>query len=142
MLSITTVVSRDFARMYVKLLKDGAADIPLAPEEAEAVEQARGSGPFAIRPRIEMANGSSVAKSAEEAAVVGLDAPVSVGLPGRRPPNDRELTRENRRRKREGLAPLEDVVDPLRYRLGRAANARSSDAEHFALCRDRAEDGR
>jgi hypothetical protein len=27
---ITTVVSRDFARMYVKLLKDGASDIPLA----------------------------------------------------------------------------------------------------------------
>ena len=39
---ITTVVSRDFARMYVKLLKDGAPDIPLAPEEIEAVEQARG----------------------------------------------------------------------------------------------------
>ncbi len=30
---ITTVVSRDFARMYVKLLKDGQPDIPLAPEE-------------------------------------------------------------------------------------------------------------
>jgi hypothetical protein len=48
---VTTVVSRDFARMYVKLLKEGAADIPLAPEEAEAVEQAKGSGPFTIRPR-------------------------------------------------------------------------------------------
>ena len=30
---ITTVVSRDFARMYVKLIKDGTPDIPLAPEE-------------------------------------------------------------------------------------------------------------
>lgn len=109
---ITTVVSRDFARMYVKLLKDGAADIPLAPEEAEAVEQARGSGPFTIRPRIEMANGNGAARSDGETAVTGLDAPVSVGLPGRRPPNDRELARENRRRKREGLAPLEDAVVP------------------------------
>ncbi|OFV84058.1 MAG: hypothetical protein A2W26_01810, partial [Acidobacteria bacterium RBG_16_64_8] len=48
---ITTVVSRDFARMYVKLLREGTPDIPLAPEETEAVEQARGSGPFTIRPR-------------------------------------------------------------------------------------------
>ena len=49
---ITTVVSRDFARMYVKLLKDGQPDIPLAPEEKEAVDQARGAGPFTIRPRV------------------------------------------------------------------------------------------
>ena len=50
---ITTVVSRDFARMYVKLLKDGQADIPLAPEESEAVDQARGSGPFTITARVD-----------------------------------------------------------------------------------------
>jgi len=42
---ITTVVSRDFARVYVKLIRDGAPDIPLAPEEKEAVDQARGTTP-------------------------------------------------------------------------------------------------
>ena len=41
---ITTVVSRDFARMYVKLVRDGASDIPLAPEESEAVKFARDAG--------------------------------------------------------------------------------------------------
>ncbi len=109
---ITTVVSRDFARMYVKLLKDGAADIPLAPEEAEAVEQARGSGPFTIRPRVDITDDDVAPRSDEGATVVALDAPVSIGLPGRRPANDRELARENRRRKRQGLPPLEDEVFP------------------------------
>ncbi|MCJ7797366.1 MAG: DUF4446 family protein, partial [Thermoleophilia bacterium] len=48
---ITTVVSRDFARIYVKTMKDGQADIALAPEETEAVDQARSTAPFTIRPR-------------------------------------------------------------------------------------------
>ena len=110
---ITTVVSRDFARMYVKLLKDGVPDIALAPEETEAVEQARGSGPFTIRPRVEIPQDEDAVKPEGEAEkAVGFDAPVSVGLPGRREQGDRELARENRRRKREGLPPLEDVVVP------------------------------
>jgi len=110
---ITTVVSRDFARMYVKLLKDGQPDIPLAPEETEAVEQARGSGPFTIRPRVEGEAGNGAGKIEDEVpAAVALDAPLSGGLPGRRPESDRELARENRRRRREGLPPLEDMVVP------------------------------
>ncbi len=108
---ITTVVSRDFARMYVKLLKEGGPDIPLAPEESEAVEQARGSGPFTIRPRVEggLANSLGTDKGADLEAE---EVPVSVGIPGRRPQNDREVARENRRRKRQGLPPVEEVVVP------------------------------
>jgi hypothetical protein len=108
---ITTVVSRDFARMYVKLLKDGASDIPLAPEESEAVAQARGSGPFTIRPRIEGNLGGGTGIESEADGLLA-DGPISVGLPGRRPRNDREVARENRRRKREGLPLVQDAVVP------------------------------
>jgi hypothetical protein len=105
---ITTVVSRDFARMYVKLLKDGVADIPLAPEETEAVEQARGTAPFTIKPRVEAsANGQPIPEVDAETAAM-----LSGGLPGRRPPSDRELDRENRRRKRQGLPPVVETVTP------------------------------
>jgi hypothetical protein len=108
---ITTVVSRDFARMYVKLLKDGEADIPLAPEEVEAVEQAKGSGPFTIRPRVETAAKDEDLHPSDLQALAP-DEPVSLGLPGRRPQSDRELARENRRRRRHGLPELEDMVVP------------------------------
>jgi hypothetical protein len=108
---VTTVVSRDFARMYVKLLKEGNADIPLAPEEAEAVEQAKGSGPFTIRPRIDGAFLSEAA-SVEGLPSIAPDEPMSLGLPGRRPMGDRELARENRRRKRHGLPLVENEVVP------------------------------
>jgi Protein of unknown function (DUF4446) len=106
---ITTVVSRDFARMYVKLLKDGTADIPLAPEEMEAVEQARGAGPFTIRPRV-AASGTDHASDLEVDAETA--ALLSAGLPGRRPLSDREVARENRRRKRQGLPPVMEMVTP------------------------------
>jgi hypothetical protein len=106
---ITTVVSRDFARMYVKLIKDSQGDIPLAPEEVGAVTQARGSTPFTIRPRVE---GLPEAEHAgADADLVDEDAPMATGLPGLRPMNDRELERENRRRKRKGL-PLVDGAVP------------------------------
>jgi hypothetical protein len=107
---VTTVVSRDFARMYVKLLKDGQPDVPLAPEEAEALEQAKGTGPFTIRPRVDIA-AAGIQPEAELAAIAP-DEPVSLGLPGRRPRGDRELARENRRRKRQGLSPLDEEVVP------------------------------
>jgi hypothetical protein len=108
---VTTVVSRDFARMYVKLLKEGAADIPLAPEEAEAVEQAKGSGVFTIRPRV---NTGQLEQTSHEGELPSLapNEPVSLGLPGRRPQNDRELARENRRRKRRGQPLVEHEVVP------------------------------
>jgi len=106
---ITTVVSRDFARMYVKLLKDGAADIPLAPEEMEAVEQARGAGPFTIRPRVETSGNGYVAGPEVDAEAAAL---LAGGLPGRRPLSDREVARENRRRKRQGMPPVVEMVTP------------------------------
>jgi hypothetical protein len=106
---ITTVVSRDFARMYVKLLKDGAADIPLAPEEMEAVDQARGAGPFTIRPRVETSSNGYAATPEADAEMAAL---LSAGVPGRRPPSDREVARENRRRKRRGLPPVVETVTP------------------------------
>jgi hypothetical protein len=105
---ITTVVSRDFARMYVKLLKDGGPDIPLAPEEIEAVEQARGAGPFTIKPRVGTASSGAVIPEID-AETADL---LSSGLPGRRAPSEREIARENRRRKREGLPPLADKMVP------------------------------
>lgn len=106
---ITTVVSRDFARMYVKLLKDGEPDIPLAPEEGEAVEQARGAGPFTIKPRVGGGD-TNLAKIPEiDAETADL---LSAGLPGRRPPSDRELARENRRRRRHGLPLVVETVTP------------------------------
>lgn len=108
---VTTVVSRDFARMYVKLLKDGESDIPLAPEEIEAVEQAKGTGPFTIRPRVEAA-AQDEGFHAPDSRTLAPDEPVSLGLPGKRPQSDRELARENRRRRRHGLPALEDTVVP------------------------------
>jgi len=107
---ITTVVSRDFARMYVKLIKEGTPDIPLAPEEIEAVEQAKGSGPFTIRPRAESGAPEPVARMLLEAESEA--EAVAGGLPGKRPPSERELARENRRRRRQGLPPLETKVVP------------------------------
>ena len=74
---ITTVVSRDFARMYVKLVKEGTGDIPLAPEEVEALNQARarGNAPFTIRPRVEIKEPDTSAPVDDLAA--GLDAPLA-----------------------------------------------------------------
>jgi len=108
---ITTVVSRDFARMYVKLLKNGEPDIPLAPEEIEAVEQARGSSPFTIRPRTDAA-GAGRAEEADGEDALSTGAPMSGGLPGLRGETKRELDRENRRRRRRGLPMIEDQVVP------------------------------
>jgi len=107
---VTTVVSRDFSRMYVKLLKDGESDIPLAPEEIEAVDQARGSSPFTIRPRSDAAGNASSA--AEDLGAPAAGAPLSTGLPGLRADTERELARENRRRKRRGLPAIQDDVVP------------------------------
>jgi hypothetical protein len=128
---ITTVVSRDFARMYVKLIKDGTPDIPLAPEEIEAIEQAKGSGPFTIRPRLDVdtaKTGLSDLSAAEPLA----DA-VSAGLPGKRPPSERELARENRRRRRQGLPPLEEVVvaSAIGWEEPQTPSPRVSMAEEF-----------
>jgi len=75
--TITTVVSRDFARMYMKLIKEGKADTPLTPEEVEALNQARarGNAPFTIRPRVEIKEPDTSAPVDDLAA--GLDAPLA-----------------------------------------------------------------
>jgi hypothetical protein len=106
---ITTVVSRDFARMYVKLIRDGVPDIPLAPEETEAMDQARGSSPFTIRPRVEGALSDEVETDAD---LLDSGAPIAIGLPGLRAKDQRELARENRRRKREGMPLVNGKVVP------------------------------
>lgn len=111
---ITTVVSRDFARMYVKLIKDGQPDIPLAPEEKEALDQAHGSSPFTIRPRVEGRTGEEPS-TGNEADALAVGDTVSNGLPGLRHDDARELARENRRRKRHGLPYVQgDVVPSVR----------------------------
>jgi len=129
---ITTVVSRDFARMYVKLLKGGEPDIPLAPEEIEAIDQARGSSPFTIRPRAEGAsdNGSGP-ESAVEDADQGAAAPLATGLPGRRGDSEREVARENRRRLRKGLPAVEEVVPSAKGWDGIETPSADSLAERF-----------
>lgn len=106
---ITTVVSRDFARMYVKLIRDGQSDIPLAPEESEAVDQARGSTPFTIRPRVD---GAALAGVEAAADALGTGAPMALGLPGLRADNAREVARENRHRKRRGMPLIDGKVVP------------------------------
>jgi hypothetical protein len=95
--------------MYVKLIKDGTPDIPLAPEEVEALEQARGAGPFTIRPRVGASDDGKTAVPEIDADTAAL---LSSGLPGRRPPSEREVARENRRRKRQGLPPVVERVTP------------------------------
>ncbi len=62
---ITTVVSRDFARMYVKLLKDGSARHPPRPRRGRRPSSRPGaSGPFTIRPRVEPAPATAVTGAA------------------------------------------------------------------------------
>ncbi len=104
---VTTVVSRDFARMYVKSIKDGQSDIALAPEEMEAVDQARSTAPFTIRPRPDAAKKDEPA-AAEPEAIDDLGDSESAA---------RALERENRRRHRQGLPPL-DELPPAPSTLG------------------------
>ncbi len=96
---LTTVISRDFARMYVKLLRDGQPDIPLAPEETEAVDQARSRAPFTVRPRMDEAKRAEEAEEPVSAEEVLADEQEAA----------RALERENRRRERQGLPPLSEL---------------------------------
>lgn len=104
-LVITTTVSREFARMYVKNIRDGRPDVPLAPEETEAVDQARsrGAAPFTVRPRLEQILRERGVEPAEMEPV-----------PDQADPDEEEaalrtLERENRRRARRGLPALEEM---------------------------------
>lgn len=110
---ITSVVSRDFARIYVKLVKDGVGDIPLAPEENEAVLQAQRATPFVVKPLTEEAAGEE--EMAEEYAELGEDEAMAVALGGAYEDPDEEaraLERENRRRRRKGLPPIKVAAPP------------------------------
>jgi hypothetical protein len=105
---ITTVVSREFARMYVKLVKDGAGDIPLAPEESEAVQQARRATPFVIKPVIDATQTASMGGS--DLDMLGEDEPMVVSMPGPYEREDDEARKaeiENRMRRRKGMPLIE-----------------------------------
>lgn len=108
---ITSAVSREFARVYVKLVHDGKPDIPLAPEEIEAVDQARarGNAPFTIRPRPERVRDE---EEQPENPAVDPTAPTAESAAAQR-----ALERENRRRKRLGLPPV-DELPPMPSTLG------------------------
>lgn len=108
---ITSAVSREFARVYVKLVHDGKPDIPLAPEEIEAVDQARarGNAPFTIRPRPERVRDE---EEQPENPAVDPTAPTAESAAAQR-----ALERENRRRKRLGLPPM-DELPPMPSTLG------------------------
>ncbi|MHB0980057.1 MAG: DUF4446 family protein [Thermoleophilia bacterium] len=105
---ITSAVSREFARVYVKLLRDGRSDVPLAPEEMEAVDlaRARGNAPFTVRPRMERERAEADQEDDH------VEPPLSESAAAAR-----ALERENRRRKRLGLAPV-DEIPPLPSSLG------------------------
>jgi hypothetical protein len=103
--------------------------VPLAPEEIEAVEQARGAGPFTIRPRVG-AVGDGKAEIPE--IDVETDALLSSGLPGRRAPSERELARENRRRKRHGLPPVVETVTPSATGWGHPVTPSPESADSLA----------
>ncbi len=108
---ITTVVSRDFARVYVKLIKDGVGDITLAPEENEAVQQAQSATPFVVKPLTEEATGEE--EMPEEYADLAEGESMTAGLGGAHEDPDEEaraLERENRRRRRKGLPPIKAAV--------------------------------
>ena len=131
---VTTVVSRDFARMYVKSLKEGRSDIPLAPEEIEAFDQARarGAAPFTVRPRLEdLIKGKEPAppeSGPELEQIEGVEESAAAA---------RALERENRRRKRLGLQPL-DELPPAPSTLGwpkldPAMPPADDDEEEFAM---------
>jgi hypothetical protein len=102
---VTSAVSREFARVYVKLIRDGKPDIPLAPEEMEAVDmaRARGNAPFTVRPRPDRIDEEAerVAEEAEETSGYA-DSPAAL----------RALERENRRRERQGLPPVDELPPP------------------------------
>ena len=105
---ITTVVSREFARMYVKLVKDGVGDIPLAPEENEAVQQARRATPFVIKPVAEA--GEDVESIATAVDTFMESSPMVASLPGPYEHEDEEALqaeRENRMRRRKGMPLVE-----------------------------------
>lgn len=72
-LVITTMVSRDFARTYIKVIKGGVSDVRLAPEEEEALQQARSNAPFTIRPRPTPADQEAVEKAAATPLVESTD---------------------------------------------------------------------
>ncbi len=106
---VTTVVSREFARMYVKLVKDGVGDIPLAPEENEAVQQARRATPFVIKPVLEGGEAlEDSAPGADGVGTLGEGEPMVVSMPGPYEHDEaREAERENRRRRRKGMPLVE-----------------------------------
>jgi hypothetical protein len=131
---VTTVVSREFARMYVKTLKDGRADIPLAPEETEAFDQARAGGgaPFTVRPRLERILEEKGIQIGEPAA----ETPAPTDAEEESEAALRALERENRRRLRRGLPPLEELP-PAPSTLGWAQLQRSAGrAAEAALLED------
>ncbi len=105
---ITTVVSREFARMYVKVVKDGVGDIPLAPEENEAIQQAQRATPFVVKP---IADGGEVAVPAVDNIAMHLEGqPMVASLPSPYEEENAEARRaeiENRMRRRKGMPLLE-----------------------------------
>jgi len=95
---VTTVVSREFARMYVKSIRNGSSDVPLAPEEAEAVEKARehGNKPFTLRPRqrdtgTEDVDTTDVPWDDTGEYMPAPEVPASLGWPKLEPPQESEL---------------------------------------------------
>ena len=106
---ITTVVSRDFARIYVKTIKDGQSDIPLAPGgdgsgRSGALDRPVHHPP---PPGCEPARRTNRREPESEESADFEDSEAA----------GRALERENRRRQRQGLPPL-DELPPAPSTLG------------------------
>jgi hypothetical protein len=56
--------------------------------------------------------GAASNETTDDDDVLASGAPIASGLPGLRAGDERELARENRRRKREGLPPIDGKVVP------------------------------
>ena len=82
---ITTVVSRDFARMYVKLLKDGAPTSPWRPRRTRPWSRPAAAAPSPSGPGSKAPSDSRVGRDTGVLTRRRRTRPWPPGLPGRRP---------------------------------------------------------
>ena len=120
---ITTVVSRDFARMYVKLLKDGAPGHPSGPRgESKRSSRPRGAG--TVHHPSPAWRHPATARRPTPSRCPRPPRSVSAGLSGRRPPSDREVDAREPPPQTSAGCPRGRDRHPFGHRLGGARRPR------------------